>query len=147
MSDFFLNLESLLSCHFAFFFLFISSFQVGTFKPKLSCVQVAGRHAAVSPDCAAGLLCLVGCCCVVSCVVAVFRMVMAPFCAQLRTLFASCVSAEKCRLRLFAYCIGVPALMLRILRVHPLLLRCCLLVCPLSLSLMPCVCMAHPFFR
>ena len=147
MSDFFLNLESLLSCHFAFFRFLYSSCQVGTFKPSDNCVQLEGGCAAVSPACAAGSVRFVAACCGVSCVVADLRMVMAPFCAQLRTLFASCVSAEKCRLRLFAYCIGVPALMLRILRVHPLLLRCCLLVCPLSLSLMPCVCMAHPFFR
>jgi len=86
---------SLLSARYLpFFCSFISSRQVSTFRLKDNCVQVAGRHAAVSPDCAAGLLRLVAACCAVSVVVAALRMVLAPFCAQLRTLFLSCVSAS-----------------------------------------------------
>lgn len=94
MSDFFWNLESLLSCHFAFFLFLYSSCQVNTFKPSDSCCQLEGGCAVVSPACAAGFLRLVAACCGVSCVVADFLMVMALFCAQLRTLFC-----RVCRLK------------------------------------------------
>ena len=92
MSDFFLNLESLLSCHFAFFLFLYSSCQVNTFKPSDSCCQLEGGCAVVSPACAAGFLRLVVGCCVVSCVVAVFRMVLAPFLSM--KMFSTAISSH-----------------------------------------------------